>query len=72
MKIEKYTLGICDRFAHQGQAQLQAFLKARDAGIDVDPVWNKSNREHMIIKSNPDDVRVEADNAVAALGWRGA
>ena len=41
-------------------------------GIDVHPVWNKSNREHLIIKSKPDDVRAEADSAVAALGWKGA
>ena len=72
MKIEKYTLGIGDRFAHQGRAQLQALSKARELGIDVHPVWNKSNREHMIIKSKPDDVRAEADSAVAALGWTGA
>jgi tagaturonate epimerase len=72
VKIEKYTLGIGDRFAHQGRAQLQALLKGRDEGIDVHPVWNKSNREHMIIKSKPDDVRAEADSAVSALGWRGA
>ena len=72
MKIEKYTFGIGDRFAHQGRAQLQALFKARDLGIDVHPVWNKSNREHMIIHSKPDDVRAEADSAVAALGWKGA
>ena len=72
MKIEKYTCGTGDRFAHQGRAQLQAILKARVAGIDVHPVWNKSNREHSIIKSKPDDVRAEADSAVAALGWKGA
>jgi len=36
------------------------------------PVWNKSNREHTIIGSQPDDVRAEADAAVAALGWSGA
>ena len=72
MKIEKYTLGTGDRFAHQARAQLQAILKAREAGIDVYPVWNKSNREHSIIKSKPDDVRAEADAAVAALGFTGA
>jgi tagaturonate epimerase len=72
VKIEKYTLGIGDRFAHQGRAQLQAFFKGRELGIDVHPVWNKSNREHTIIKSKPDDVRVEADTAVAALGWKGS
>jgi hypothetical protein len=72
MKIEKYTFGIGDRFAHQGLAQLQAILKVRKAGIDVHPVWNKSNREHLIIKTSPDDVRAEADAAVAASGWTGA
>lgn len=72
MKIEKYTFGTGDRFAHQGRAQLQAILNARKAGIDVYPVWNKSNREHSIIKSQPGEVRVEADAAVAALGFTGA
>jgi hypothetical protein len=69
VKIEKYTFGTGDRFAHQGRAQLQAILNARKVGIDVHPVWNKSNREHSIIKSKPDDVRAEADAAVAALGF---
>jgi tagaturonate epimerase len=69
VKIEKYTFGTGDRFAHQGRAQLQAILNAREAGIDVHPVWNKSNREHSIIKSKPDDVRAEAHAAVAALGF---
>jgi tagaturonate epimerase len=72
VKIEKYTCGTGDRFAHQGRTQLQAILKARAEGIDVHPVWNKSNREHSIIKSKPDDVRAEADSAVAALGWKGS
>jgi len=72
VKIEKYTFGIGDRFAHEGQAQLQAILTARGAGLDVYPVWNKSNREHVIVKSKPDDVRAEADAAVTALGWKGA
>jgi tagaturonate epimerase len=53
VKIQKCTFGIGDRFSHQGQAQLRAILNARQAGIDVYPVWNKSNREHSIIKSNP-------------------
>ena len=72
MKIQKYTFGTGDRFAHQGRAQLQAILSAREAGIDVYPVWNKSNREHTIIISQPGDVRTEADAAVAALGFTGA
>jgi tagaturonate epimerase len=72
VKIQKYTFGTGDRFAHQGRAQLRAILSAREAGIDVHPVWNKSNREHSIIKSRPQDVRAEADAAVKALGFTGA
>jgi hypothetical protein len=69
MTLKKYTFGMGDRFAHQGQAQLLAILKARDAGLAVHPVWNKSNREHTLIRTKPDDVRAEADASVRALGW---
>jgi hypothetical protein len=72
VNIQKFTFGIGDRFAKQGLAQLQAILNAREAGIDIYPVWNKSNREHSIIKSKPDDVRAEADASVAALGFAGS
>ena len=64
-------MGIGDRFAHQGKAQLAAFVKARSLGIEVAPVWNKSNREHLIVHSEPTSVREEASAAVAALGWKG-
>mgnify|MGYP002631061299 CR=1 FL=1 len=67
--IEKFTFGSGDRFAHQGEAQLSAVLDAHKEGIAVFPVWNKSNREHTIIGSTPDDLRAEADAAVRALGW---
>jgi hypothetical protein len=70
MKINKYSFGIGDRFANQGEAQLKAIIKAKNAGIDIIPVWNKSNREHVIIHSEPADTRAEADNAVKALGWK--
>ena len=70
MNIEKYTFGMGDRFAHQGVAQLQAIVNAWDEGREVYPVWNKSNREHAIVKSKPDDLRAEADAAVAELGWK--
>jgi hypothetical protein len=50
---------------------LRAFLRAREVGIDACPVWNKSNREHLMIGSKPGDVRAEADAAVAALRWEG-
>ena len=35
-------------------------------------MWNKSNREHAIVGTSPDDVRREADAAVKALGWKGS
>ena len=69
MKIRKNTLGMGDRFAHQGRAQLQAIVNARAAGLDLHPVWNKSNREHAIVESKPNDLRAEADAATRALGW---
>src|SRR5438093_7545078 len=47
-------------------------MKAREAGLKLHPVWNKSNREHMIVKSKPDDLRAEADAAVKELGWKEA
>jgi hypothetical protein len=69
MKLEKFSFGIGDRFAQQGEAQLAAIMKARDRGIPIVPVWNKSNREHQIIHSSPADTRREADKAVKALQW---
>jgi hypothetical protein len=69
MKLPKYSMGIGDRFAHEGKFQLAAFAKARELGVDVSPVWNKSNREHNIVHSEPTSVRAEADAAVKALGW---
>ena len=71
MEIGKYSLGIGDRFGHQGKAQLQAILNAAAAGIEVTPVWNKSNREHSYIHSKPEDTRIEADAAVKALAYTG-
>jgi len=71
MSLPKYSMGIGDRFAHQGKAQLAAFVKAKQLGVDVTPVWNKSNREHLIVHSEPPSVRAEADAAVKALGWTG-
>ncbi|HUT29744.1 MAG TPA: tagaturonate epimerase family protein [Sedimentisphaerales bacterium] len=72
MNLEKYSFGIGDRFGHQGRAQLQAIIKAKKAGVDITPVWNKSHREHTIIGTAPPDVRSEADAAVKTLGWGGS
>jgi hypothetical protein len=68
--LPKYTFGVGDRFAHQAEAQLKACMMAGEAGVDVIPVWNKSNREHTIIGSEPMSVRHAADAAVGKLGWR--
>ncbi|HZS56107.1 MAG TPA: tagaturonate epimerase family protein [Bryobacteraceae bacterium] len=67
--LPKYSVGVGDRFAHQAKAQLRACILAAEQGIDVIPVWNKSNREHLIIGSEPTTTRVAADSAVKALGW---
>ena len=69
LTLAKYSVGVGDRFAHQAKAQLSAFIKLAGQGIDVVPVWNKSNREHLIVGSEPVSVRVAADAAVAELGW---
>jgi len=69
VELGKYSIGVGDRFAHQGKAQLAAIQKANTAGVHITPVWNKSFREHQIIKTQPQDTRVEADNAVKALNW---
>jgi hypothetical protein len=70
LKLSKYSIGTGDRFAHQAKAQLQACVQALAAGIEVVPVWNKSNREHTIIGSEPISVRQAADAAVKALDWK--
>jgi hypothetical protein len=69
MQLEKYSIGIGDRFGHQGKAQLTAMIKAKQAHSEIIPVWNKSYREHSIIGTLPTDVRKEADQAVHALKW---
>ena len=71
MKIGKYSWGIGDRFTLQAEAQLKAMILAKDAGIEIIPVWNKSNREHTFIQSEPVSTRDAADAAVKALGWEG-
>ena len=69
MTLEKYTIGVGDRFAHQAKAQLQACVQLAADGIEVMPVWNKSNREHIFIGSEPQSVYDAAKAAVEALGW---
>src|SRR5262245_30690502 len=69
MKLGRFSIGMGDRFAHQAKTQLRAVMLAADAGVEVTPVWNKSNREHTIIGSKPPSVRAAAEKAVKELGW---
>ena len=69
LRLPRFSVGVGDRFAHQAKAQLAACVMAAEAGVEVSPVWNKSNREHMIIGSEPSQTRVAADAAVKELGW---
>lgn len=71
MQLDKYSIGIGDRFGQQGLSQLRALQLASDADVHISPVWNKSNREHEIIGTHPEDTRREADEAVRVLSWRG-
>ena len=68
--LEKFSIGVGDRFAHQAKAQLRAFQLIAKDGADVVPVWNKSNREHTFVGSEPASVLAAAKVAVEALGWK--
>lgn len=71
MKIlGKYSIGMGDRFGHQGTAQLKAIIDAGRKGIEITPVWNKSNREHNTIGTQPGDVRKEADSVTEKAGYK--
>ena len=69
MNLAPYSIGIGDRFGHQGVAQLKALAMARDRGVELTPVWNKSNREHTLIGTTPADARRAADDAVRQSRW---
>ncbi len=70
LPIEKFTFGVGDRFAHQAAAQLRAFEMLSADGVDVTPVWNKSNREHTFVGSRPQGVYDAAQAAVESRGWK--
>ena len=72
MTIGKYSFGVGDRFAHEGINQLKALIEAEERfGVHFVPVWNKSNREHQIVGTEPAETRAEADAAVKALNYKG-
>jgi hypothetical protein len=35
LRLEKYSFGVGDRFAHQAKAQLGAFMQAAAQGVEV-------------------------------------
>jgi tagaturonate epimerase len=70
LPLGKFSFGMGDRFAQQGNAQLRACILVTELGAEVVPVWNKSNREHTFIGTEPSSLRAEADDAVKALGWK--
>lgn len=69
LTLERFSFGVGDRFAHQAKAQLQAFVRLAETGVHVAPVWNKSNREHTFVGSDPQSVYDAAQAAVQTLGW---
>ncbi len=68
--LPRFSFGVGDRFAHEAAAQLAAFEKLAAAGVVAAPVWNKSNREHTFIGSEPESVRKAAAAAVAERAWK--
>jgi len=68
--LGKLSLGVGDRFGRQAHAQLKACIMAAERGVNVTPVWNKSNREHGIVGSEPASVRLAASAAVRQSDWR--
>jgi tagaturonate epimerase len=69
VRLAKYSIGVGDRFAHQTRPQLRACMLAAENGVEIIPVWNKSNREHVIVGSDPESVRTAAEQAVRECGW---
>jgi hypothetical protein len=67
LSLGKFSFGMGDRFAQQGNAQLSACVLATKLGADIVPVWNKSNREHTPIGTEPSSLRAEAGGDGLAL-----
>ncbi|HBE71008.1 MAG TPA: hypothetical protein DDW52_22915 [Planctomycetaceae bacterium] len=72
LQLARFSFGVGDRFAHQAKAQLRAFQELAKQGVDVSPVWNKSNREHGFVGSQPPSVKAAAEAAIQAAAWDGA
>jgi hypothetical protein len=68
-KLGRFSLGIGDRFGMEGKAQLRALKMALEKGVEIIPVWNKSNREHTLIGTEPSSTRAVAERAVKEEDW---
>jgi hypothetical protein len=69
LRLPKFTIGVGDRFALQGRAQVRACALALEYGAEVVPVWNKSNREHLIVGSEPGQTRQAVQAAIQDSAW---
>ncbi|HAP55850.1 MAG TPA: hypothetical protein DCQ16_08200, partial [Spirochaetaceae bacterium] len=69
--LNRYSVGTGDRFGRQGEAQLHAFELLAARGVEASIVWNKSNREHLLIGTGPEDQRAASDAAVKARAYKG-
>jgi len=70
-KLSRFSIGTGDRFGREGEAQIGAFQDLRAHGGIADIVWNKSNREHVLIGSTPKDQAAAAFEAVKKTNWDG-
>jgi hypothetical protein len=68
-ELDRLSFGVGDRFAHQAAAQLRAFELLANDGVQLAPVWNKSNREHLLVGSEPPSVQQAAKLAVENAAW---
>ncbi len=69
VELEKFSVGIGDRFGKECLAQLNAVNQAKQFGVDLVPVWNKSFREHSIIGSNPAETSRIVQSAIEISKW---
>lgn len=68
-KLSRYSFGMGDRFAHQAGWQLKTIIEAEKNGVEITPVWNKSNREHTTIGSEPADTLQAAEKSIKEAGY---
>ena len=49
--LPRFSFGVGDRFGREGVAQLRAIAAVAAKGVEIAPVWNKSNRVQMVLGS---------------------